>query len=155
MLDSYNRIETQMSLLGTTGIEDKLQEGVPETIEHLRQAGIVVWVLTGDKQETAVNIAHSCRLFSPETPLLKLNAYSRDVAERIIREHMGTIGAESIARGVEAPGKKGGTDADFALRRRALVVDGKTLIYILDKRANLQKPFLELASHCSSVLCCR
>ena len=44
-----------------SGIEDKLQEGVPDAIYRLRQAGIVVWVLTGDKQETAINIAYSCR----------------------------------------------------------------------------------------------
>lgn len=43
-------IETDLELLGATGIEDKLQEGVPETISSLRAAGIVVWVLTGDKQ---------------------------------------------------------------------------------------------------------
>ena len=35
---------------GATGIEDKLQDGVPDTIAHLREAGIKVWVLTGDKQ---------------------------------------------------------------------------------------------------------
>lgn len=43
-------IETDLELLGATGIEDKLQEGVPETISSLRAAGMVVWVLTGDKQ---------------------------------------------------------------------------------------------------------
>ena len=43
-------METRLKLLGATGIEDKLQEGVPETIANLREAGIVVWVLTGDKQ---------------------------------------------------------------------------------------------------------
>ena len=43
-------VERHLSLLGATAIEDKLQEGVPETIKNLRMAGIVVWVLTGDKQ---------------------------------------------------------------------------------------------------------
>lgn len=47
---------------GATGIEDRLQENVPETIQALREAGIKVWVLTGDKLETAVNIAYSCKL---------------------------------------------------------------------------------------------
>ena len=51
-------MEWDLTLLGATGIEDKLQEGVPETINNLRKAGIVVWVLTGDKQETAINIAY-------------------------------------------------------------------------------------------------
>lgn len=47
---------------GATGIEDRLQENVPETIQALREAGMQVWVLTGDKLETAVNIAYSCKL---------------------------------------------------------------------------------------------
>lgn len=39
-----------MELLGATGIEDRLQDGVPETIARLREGGLKVWVLTGDKQ---------------------------------------------------------------------------------------------------------
>ncbi|KAF0478018.1 phospholipid-translocating P-type ATPase [Gigaspora margarita] len=49
-------IEKDLILLGATAIEDKLQEGVPECIERLRGAGIKIWVLTGDKLETAINI---------------------------------------------------------------------------------------------------
>ena len=49
-------------MAGSTAIEDKLQEGVPETIEHIKAAGIKLWVLTGDKIETAINIGYSCRL---------------------------------------------------------------------------------------------
>ena len=47
---SYCKIEREMELLGATGIEDRLQEGVPEAIASLRAAGLKVWVLTGDKQ---------------------------------------------------------------------------------------------------------
>lgn len=47
---------------GATGIEDRLQEGVPDAVAALREAGIQLWVLTGDKQETAVNVAYSCKL---------------------------------------------------------------------------------------------
>ena len=49
-------------MAGSTAIEDKLQEGVPETIEHIKAAGIKLWVLTGDKIETAINIGYSWRL---------------------------------------------------------------------------------------------
>jgi len=80
-----------MSLLGTTGIEDKLQEGVPETIAQLRRAGIIVWVLTGDKQETAVNIAHSCKLFAEDMRLILLNAKSKDMAESLINQSLEAI----------------------------------------------------------------
>ena len=51
-----------MEMLGSTAIEDKLQEGVPACIADMGRAGIAVWVLTGDKQETAINIAFACQL---------------------------------------------------------------------------------------------
>ena len=56
-------IETDLTLLGATAIEDKLQDGVPETIANLILGGVKVWVLTGDKQETAINIGYSCQVF--------------------------------------------------------------------------------------------
>lgn len=59
------------------GIEDKLQEGVPETIHNLRVAGIKVWVLTGDKQETAIQVAYSSQLFNPGQELITVNAESK------------------------------------------------------------------------------
>jgi P-type E1-E2 ATPase len=55
-------IETKLDLIGSTAIEDKLQDGVNETIHFLRDAGIKVWVLTGDKVETAINIGYSSGL---------------------------------------------------------------------------------------------
>lgn len=59
--ESANTIERELELLGITAIEDRLQDGVPECIEALRNAGIRVWVLTGDRIETAVNIAYASR----------------------------------------------------------------------------------------------
>jgi phospholipid-transporting ATPase len=60
-----------MFLLGATAIEDKLQEGVPDTIHTLQLAGIKVWVLTGDRQETAINIGMSCRLITESMNLVR------------------------------------------------------------------------------------
>ena len=57
-----------------------MQDQVPETIESLIQAGINVWVLTGDKQETAINIGHSCRLITQNMPLIVINEGSLDVS---------------------------------------------------------------------------
>ncbi len=57
-------VETDLTILGATAIEDKLQLGVPETIASLAAAGIKTWVLTGDKVETAINIGYSCRLLT-------------------------------------------------------------------------------------------
>jgi phospholipid-transporting ATPase len=65
-------IEKDMFLLGATAIEDKLQDGVPDTIHTLQQAGIKVWVLTGDRQETAINIGLSCRLITESMNLVCL-----------------------------------------------------------------------------------
>lgn len=65
--DLNNQIETDITLLGATAIEDKLQDGVPEVIEDLRKAGINVWMLTGDKKETAENIGLSCKMFDNQT----------------------------------------------------------------------------------------
>jgi len=55
-------IETGLELIGSTAIEDKLQHKVADTITFMRNAGIKVWVLTGDKVETAVNIGVSAGL---------------------------------------------------------------------------------------------
>ncbi|KAM5366469.1 hypothetical protein ACJA88_012000 [Fusarium oxysporum] len=63
-------IEKDFFLLGATAIEDRLQDGVPETIHTLQQANIKVWVLTGDRQETAINIGMSCKLLSEDMMLL-------------------------------------------------------------------------------------
>ncbi|XP_032594914.1 phospholipid-transporting ATPase ID isoform X4 [Drosophila grimshawi] len=62
----YEEIESDMDLLGVTAIEDKLQDGVPKSISNLQNAGIKIWVLTGDKQETAINIGYSCQLLTDE-----------------------------------------------------------------------------------------
>lgn len=76
MSHSAYSIERQLELLGATGIEDQLQTQVPEAIASLQKAGIKVWVLTGDKQETAINIGYSSQLITPEMEVMVLNAYS-------------------------------------------------------------------------------
>ncbi|GMF08185.1 unnamed protein product [Ambrosiozyma monospora] len=73
--DAAELIEKDLFLLGATAIEDKLQDGVPETISILQEAGIKVWVLTGDRQETAINIEKiltiNC-MFYPQINYLKM-----------------------------------------------------------------------------------
>ena len=68
-------IEKDLFLLGATAIEDKLQDGVPDTIHTLQMAGIKVWVLTGDRQETAINIGMSCRLISESMNLVSCHTF--------------------------------------------------------------------------------
>ncbi|XP_046395531.1 phospholipid-transporting ATPase VD isoform X2 [Ischnura elegans] len=162
--DSYSRLECNLTLLGATGIEDRLQDGVPETISALIRAGIVVWVLTGDKPETAVNVAYSARLFSPQMRILKLTAHSREGASAMIAVYLAEIQREAsggvLLDGMSVDDVTGNSEGltrptAVHLQQRALVVDGKTLTYILPKHCNLVRPFLELTRYCSSVLCCR
>jgi len=67
-----NQVESEMHLIGATAVEDSLQEGVPEAIADLRIAGIKVWLLTGDKVETAISVAYLCKLLDRSMTLLHL-----------------------------------------------------------------------------------
>lgn len=78
--EAAEKIERNLRLLGATAIEDKLQEGVPDTIETLLKADIKIWVLTGDKQETAINIGYSCRLIEQHMSIIVINEPSLDVS---------------------------------------------------------------------------
>ena len=74
----YDIIETNLNLIGCTVVEDKLQDNVPETIKELRTAGIKIWVLTGDKLDTAESIGYSCNLLSKEQRLFSLKTISEN-----------------------------------------------------------------------------
>ncbi|RVE54299.1 hypothetical protein evm_001126 [Chilo suppressalis] len=79
----YEEIETDLQLMGVTAIEDKLQDGVPETIANLSMAGIKIWVLTGDKQETAINIGYSCQLLTDDmAEVFVIDGVSHDDVDR-------------------------------------------------------------------------
>ncbi|XP_001964882.3 phospholipid-transporting ATPase VA isoform X2 [Drosophila ananassae] len=146
--DSFAKLESNLTLLGATGIEDRLQDGVPETIASLLAAGVSVWVLTGDKPETAINIAYSAKLFTQQMELIKLTARSRDAAETAINFYLTDIENAKTTSSL-------GYGQTLRKKQRALVVDGKTLTFILDPKSKLILPFLRLAKRCASVLCCR
>ena len=74
----YDSYERDLTYVGSSAIEDKLQYGVPETIDMLIKANIKVWVLTGDKQETAIEIGKSCKLIQPDMQLEILSSSSKD-----------------------------------------------------------------------------
>ncbi|XP_056447306.1 phospholipid-transporting ATPase IA-like [Gadus chalcogrammus] len=131
--ESYQLIERDLQLLGATAIEDRLQDGVVETIETLLKAHINIWILTGDKQETAVNIGHSCGLLKETTALLIVNGDTLDATRDALTQHCGS-----------GAGLRGG---------RALVIDGRTLDHALS--AASRRAFLDLALSCSVVICCR
>ncbi|XP_023814753.1 phospholipid-transporting ATPase IA isoform X4 [Oryzias latipes] len=134
--ESYELIEKNLQLLGATAIEDKLQDKVPETIETLMKADIKIWILTGDKQETAINIGHSCKLLTKNMGMLVINEDSLDVTRETLSYHCGMLG-DALYK-----------DNDFAL-----IIDGKTLKYALT--FGVRQYFLDLALSCKAVICCR
>uniref|UniRef100_A0A8C1XR10 Phospholipid-transporting ATPase n=1 Tax=Cyprinus carpio TaxID=7962 RepID=A0A8C1XR10_CYPCA len=142
LLESAERLETNLTLLGATGIVDRLQEEVPETIEALQEAGIKVWVLTGDKQETAINIAFACKLLRPTDHILMANCDSKETCEARLHE---------LQHEIRQVTKEGVSEDDSS--DCVLVIDGRTLDYTLQKE--LQGSFLELTCCCRSVICCR
>uniref|UniRef100_A0A665VT55 Phospholipid-transporting ATPase n=1 Tax=Echeneis naucrates TaxID=173247 RepID=A0A665VT55_ECHNA len=169
LFESALRLETDLHLLGATGIEDRLQDGVPETIASLRKAGLQIWVLTGDKQETAVNIAYACKLLDPEEEILTLNADSQEACALLLEESLHYIQAKYLCSSTEQSAKAIHTNfppfeiypssspsshtVPFMVHRLGLVIDGRTLAYALDK--SLEDKFLAVARSCRSVLCCR
>ena len=85
MAAAYKEVEVGLSLLGVTGVEDRLQDGVEQTVQKLRAAGIRVWVLTGDKLETARHVAFSARIFDQTIRVHELcSIESLEQAERSI-----------------------------------------------------------------------
>uniref|UniRef100_A0A7N6C3E1 Phospholipid-transporting ATPase n=1 Tax=Anabas testudineus TaxID=64144 RepID=A0A7N6C3E1_ANATE len=150
LFESALRLETNLQLLGATGIEDRLQDGVPETIASLRKAGLQIWVLTGDKQETAVNIAYACKLLDPEEEILTLNADSQEACALLLEESLHYI---QIYPSSTPSSSSFSHTAPFMVHRLGLVIDGRTLAYALDK--SLEDRFLAVARSCRSVLCCR
>ncbi|XP_038257246.1 phospholipid-transporting ATPase IC isoform X2 [Dermochelys coriacea] len=177
----YEEIEKNLILLGATAIEDKLQDGVPETISKLAKADIKIWVLTGDKKETAENIGFSCELLTDETTI----CYGEDISALLQTR-------------LENQNNKAGSDINSSQRtnepffqsgrNRALIITGSWLNEILlekkkkkkkllklkfprtaeerekqsqsKRRANVnkeqqQRNFVDLACECSAVICCR
>ncbi|XP_026187033.1 probable phospholipid-transporting ATPase IA isoform X8 [Mastacembelus armatus] len=134
--ESYELIEKNLQLLGATAIEDKLQDKVPETIETLMKADIKIWILTGDKQETAINIGHSCKLLTKNMGMLVINEDTLDGTRETLSRHCGMLG-----------------DALYKENDFALIIDGKTLKYALT--FGVRQYFLDLALSCKAVICCR
>ncbi|KAF6731409.1 putative phospholipid-transporting ATPase VB [Oryzias melastigma] len=142
MMDSAVQLETQLTLLGATGIEDRLQESVPDTITALREAGIKVWVLTGDKPETALNIGYACRLLEEEDLVINMSCKNKVTCISIL-----DCTLEEVRRFHADPRNVDTT------QKISLMIDGDTLAIALSP--DLQDRFLDLAKSCRSVLCCR
>ncbi|XP_030246129.1 phospholipid-transporting ATPase ID isoform X3 [Drosophila navojoa] len=211
----YEEVESGMQLLGVTAIEDKLQDGVPKSIANLQNAGIKIWVLTGDKQETAINIGYSCQLLTDElVDVFIVDGNSVEEVEKQLRQFKESIkifdrfrpgGTEAMnnfnsdssmdpmsvamtqtsafmqdANGSTMPPPPAISVVTFSAEcndifgdpeknsegRRtapsviadentgfALVVNGHSLVHCLSPE--LESKFLDIASQCKAVICCR
>lgn len=134
--EACEMVETNLIFLGCSAIEDRLQDEVPETIEFLVESGIKVWLLTGDKMETAINIGMSSRLILPDMNVLILDAPN----EAELKGQLETFT----------------TRLAHTTHRTALVIPGSTLHDIFDsKHTHLPPLLLSLATKCSTVIACR
>lgn len=154
-------IERELILLGGTAIEDRLQDGVPDSIALLAEAGIKLWVLTGDKVETAINIGFSCNLLNNEMELLVIKHTGEDVQEfgndpfeivegliaKYLREKFGMSGSEKEL--ADAKKEHGLPKGEFGV-----VIDGDALKLALSTE-DIKRKFLLLCKNCKAVLCCR
>ncbi|XP_020594003.1 phospholipid-transporting ATPase 2 isoform X5 [Phalaenopsis equestris] len=131
------KLEHHIEILGVAAIEDRLQDGVPETIETLRKSGINFWMLTGDKQSTAIQIALSCNFISsePRGQLLFLNGRTEDEVFRSLEMVLRTMKITSSEP-----------------KEIAFVVDGVALEIILKQ---FKVSFTELATLSRTAICCR
>ncbi|GMF18722.1 unnamed protein product [Phytophthora lilii] len=171
-------IEVNLDILGATAIEDRLQSEVPDTIYKLRQASIKIWMLTGDKEETAINIGFACRLLASDIERIvisadthpdlaaimdELEAYSRDDDDEDTSASTpaGAPGATSVVSEARSSvslrnQRKRMTRIESMAEMRqqdlALVIDGETLELALEECPEL---LLNVAEKCVAVIACR
>ncbi|KAI0071851.1 phospholipid-translocating P-type ATPase [Panus rudis PR-1116 ss-1] len=177
-----NELEQSLHLLGATAIEDRLQDGVPETIADLKEAGIKIWVATGDKLETAIAIGHSTNLIGREDNIVIIRGQqqkSRSVYAQMLGAvqeffpQSGILEDEGVKEYVQLDGADGGSGGMYPLRRVntgvsdivgrdngsrpggfVLVIDGAALTDALSDEPH-KHLLLKLAMQCEGVICCR
>ncbi|XP_042694326.1 phospholipid-transporting ATPase ID [Centrocercus urophasianus] len=157
----YEEIEKDLVLLGATAIEDKLQDGVPQTIETLAKASIKMWVLTGDKQETAMNIGYSCNLLYDDMADVFVieGSTSEDVLNELrnARRKMkpdSFLDSDEINIQIEKSSKNLKLLPDEQANGvYGLVINGHSLAYALE--GNLELELVRTACMCKVVICCR
>ena len=171
-------IERDLELVGATAIEDKLQEKVSDCIEAFHKGGIKVWMLTGDKVETAENIAYACSLVFTDCRLTRLKGDTFTKAEMIelLRREKrtglddddtcsppippGAVQGIVLANETTPADVFGGYESQEAFEHarltkpHSILIDGDALQFILDDN-ELRDEFYNVIRHCVSVVCCR
>ncbi|GAV46734.1 hypothetical protein ZYGR_0A03290 [Zygosaccharomyces rouxii] len=127
-------IEDNLELIGATAIEDRLQDGVAESIEKIRRAGIKMWMLTGDKRETAINIGYSCKLIYDYSTVVILTENDENIISKM----------NAVSQEIDSGN----------IAHCVLVINGATLA-IFESNPILLSVFVELCTKTDSVICCR
>ncbi|XP_041666253.1 phospholipid-transporting ATPase ID-like [Cheilinus undulatus] len=158
----YEEIEKDLLLLGATAVEDKLQDGVPQTIEQLAKADIKIWVLTGDKQETAENIGYSCNML--REGMKDIFIVSANTAEGV-KEELQSARRKMCRESANEPSVIKSRAGLFWLEKTetvhdemvdgeyGLIINGHSLAFALEKSLRLE--LLRTACMCQTVICCR
>ncbi|KFM11325.1 putative phospholipid-transporting ATPase IK, partial [Aptenodytes forsteri] len=160
----YEEMEQNLQLLGATAIEDKLQDGVPETIQLLKLGNIKVWVLTGDKQETAMNIGYACKLLTDDMEILEEKEISSapttpsshsEILEAywVSNNNLSGSGEVLCSSRLSQPCPEASCH-----KKRAIIVSGDFLVRATSPQepgSLVEKAFVDLATSCQAVICCR
>uniref|UniRef100_A0A8B9LTS9 Phospholipid-transporting ATPase n=1 Tax=Astyanax mexicanus TaxID=7994 RepID=A0A8B9LTS9_ASTMX len=162
LAEAYDVIERDFILLGATAVEDRLQDKAADTIESLHKAGMKVWVLTGDKMETAAATCYASKLFRRNTQILELT--TKRTEEQSLHDVLFDLNIFLL----EAYNYILIQDAMISLilsgdfQDYGLIIDGATLSAVMkpsqegsSSGGNYKEIFLEICRNCSAVLCCR
>lgn len=148
LANAASSIESNMTLLGITAIEDRLQDEVPEVIADLAKAGVILWMLTGDKEETAVNIGRSCNLILADTKIYFMTQITNPADYSV---KLKTVYDDVMAHYVEGQGYMHNGEK----KEIALVLDGPSLCHFADKSTEERNRMLSIGKLCRSVIGCR
>ena len=147
----YDEVEKDCVVCGVTGIEDKLQQDVPSTLAVLRHAGMKVWMLTGDKQQTAEEIGRSSGLIQPADAVHVLQA----VTAQTLGSAMGQLERQLALPPPLSSHPQSNPPSSLSASHTpsyALIIDGATLSLALLHHST---ELYHLSSHAVSVICCR
>ncbi|KAG8505977.1 Phospholipid-transporting ATPase FetA, partial [Galemys pyrenaicus] len=159
--DLYEEVEREMMLLGATAIEDKLQDQVPQTIATLNKAKIKTWILTGDKQETAMNIAYACNIFTDEMDgIFIVEGNSEEIVWEELRSARHKMNPNSLLKSdpinsffTTNPKTHFTIPEEVPSGSYGMIINGYSLAYALE--GNLELELLQTACMCKGVICCR
>ena len=145
--DAYGLVENNYYLLGATAIEDKLQDNISNVLFNFIEAGIKIWVLTGDKMDTAKSIAYSCKLLDHSFIIFQFDSINNIDKSELIYKIRETL-KEFIKQYLKSESEKESNN------KYGLIVSMTELNIILGNE-ELENIFYSLAIKCNTVLCCR